>query len=433
MSFKKQEDYLKRKIYFRILYNLEKFNHKYVIFSPGIPIENIDSSNPLYYNLLHKGYACVTYEYEGFCRSKGKFSLYNSLESLRNVIKEILGGDKKLNEIILIGLSFGALLSLIAASDFKKVEKVIAISAPTRLKGLENHIKEKIKEMKRFSILRTNKNIFYKIDELEIKYNSKLEIKDILFIHGKLDELTPFSDIEDFAKKFILKPKIITLNSKHLGWWIFNNSKILRKTLEFIKFDNWKKILRKISERRDVSVVVSGPPLSGSSTVGRIIASFLDFDFFSLGEFYRKRSKGNIPIYQAMEITKKKSFYKIMKRIDYQVSKKCKKGGMVLDAKAGVYLTRNSKNIFKIYLVSDFKERVKRGSKKDKIPMNIFRKELKKQERLERELFKKLYGINYRIYQRRIANFVCRNKNLTHTIFRILKALSTWYESKRIS
>lgn len=429
MPFKinKIESYLKN-IYIRILIP-ENYNHKCVIFSYGLIGSAPDSSNPLFYHLLHAGYACLTYDYPGCYNSRGRFSFYGGLNTLIKVIENSKILLKDLKEIILIGVSYGALLNLHAAASFNEVTKVVCVSTPYNITKLKKHLLSLVRRMKNFPVFKVAKNYLYKLEMLDFKYTPILEVKDILFIHGVHDELTPLRDLKNILLHFKLDTKKIFVAEKHLGWWIFNEPYILQKTLKFITYNSLKNILREISLRKNISIALGGLPLAGSSTVGHFIASILGFRFISLGEIYRQKTNFKKPIDQGLGVLTSSKIIGEMKKIDRKISKKAEGGGIVLDGKLSLFLTQKFKNTFKVWVLCRFDERVKRGSKKENTPLRLFESKLRKVERLERKVFQHLYGIDYRSFQRSIADYRCRNYNINKTISSILSNLLLWYKN----
>ncbi|MEM7814127.1 MAG: hypothetical protein QXK48_00895 [Candidatus Aenigmatarchaeota archaeon] len=127
----------------------KKFNKKCVVFSYGMIGQQPDSSNPLIYKLLQLGFACVLYDYEGCYNNYGSFSFYGGLASLSKIVKNL---EKRFKEIILVGISYGALLSLHAFNS-KKVSKIVCISTPIKISSLKKHLHIIIKKMKKISSL----------------------------------------------------------------------------------------------------------------------------------------------------------------------------------------------------------------------------------------------------------------------------------------
>lgn len=212
----------------------KKFNKKYVIFSYGIIGQRPDSSNPLIYKLLELGFACVLYDYEGCYNSYGSFSFYKGLLSLKKILRNL---EKMFDEIILVGISYGSLLNL-HVLEFKKVSKIVCISTPVKISTLKKHLKSVIRKMRKYPTFRISKNPLERSELLDLNYQPQLEFKDILFIHGKYDNLTKLLELKKFIKKFKLKLDVMIIPAGHVGFWIFNNQKILNKVIKFLLY--WK-------------------------------------------------------------------------------------------------------------------------------------------------------------------------------------------------
>lgn len=147
------------------------------------------------------------------------------------------------DEINLMGVSYGSLLNL-HALESKKVSKIVCISTPVKISNLKKHLKTVIRKMKKYPTFRISKNPLEKLESLDLNYQPQLESKDILFIHGKYDNLTKLSELKKFIKEFKLKLDVMIIPAGHIGFWIFNNSKILNKVINFIVSNSNKCVLR---------------------------------------------------------------------------------------------------------------------------------------------------------------------------------------------
>ncbi len=160
-------------------------------------------------------------------------------------------------------------------------------------------------------------------------------------------------------------------------------------------------------------IAISGPPGSGTTTIGKKVAKRLKLRFFSPGLYYKKLSKEKEEAKAALELWKTKlgSSEKLHKHIDDLQVKEAKKGNAVIEGTLSVHFLKNlSKH--KIWLDVPLKVRAERTAKRDKIPVNAALKEISQREDIERREWKRMYGFDY-FDQKYDADFVLDSSNLT--------------------
>lgn len=141
-----------------------------------------------------------------------------------------------------------------------------------------------------------------------------------------------------------------------------------------------------------MQITITGDAGSGKTTVGKMLAKKLNYQFYSLGQLARKQAKRRkITLQQWNELCKKNpAFDKI---IDSQQQKLAKKDKIVIDSRLGwKYLPKS----YKIYLktnintaakriLSDRKKGKRKEEKADTLKQVV--KELKQRENLQKRLY----------------------------------------------
>jgi cytidylate kinase len=150
-----------------------------------------------------------------------------------------------------------------------------------------------------------------------------------------------------------------------------------------------------------VVVAISGLPGTGSSTVGRMLASKLGVEFFSAGKWYKERGKGKSETEKAIDYLSSEEGTSLPtnKSLDDLQVELAKKGDIVIDAKAGIHFLKDIADL-KVWLMAGFDVRVERVAVREKWDLNVASEKLKEKEKLEKELFMKVYGIDYLLQEK---------------------------------
>jgi len=172
---------------------------------------------------------------------------------------------------------------------------------------------------------------------------------------------------------------------------------------------------------KELVIAISGLPGTGSTSVAKELAKRLGLKYFSPGEYFKSQSKGKESI-RALEvwrseIGKKKGFHE---EIDKSQIKKAKAGGIVICGKLSIHKLRDIAD-FKFWIESPLDVRAERAAHRDKIPKENAIKLLRDRERIEREEWKRLYGIDY-FTQKGLADLIVdtSNKSLEASVNEIL-------------
>jgi len=159
-------------------------------------------------------------------------------------------------------------------------------------------------------------------------------------------------------------------------------------------------------------IAISGLPGSGSTTIAKELARRFKLDYYSPGEVFKGYSKKN-QSEAALEVWnlfgKEKKFHE--KNFDRTQIEKAKKGNVVICGKLSIFMLKWMAD-YKIWIESDLKTRAKRTAKRDRIPFEKAFEQIRERERIERESWKKIYGIDY-TEQKKDADLVVENSKLT--------------------
>jgi len=150
-----------------------------------------------------------------------------------------------------------------------------------------------------------------------------------------------------------------------------------------------------------VVVVLSGLPGCGSSSIGKALASELGVEFFSAGKKYKSFGKGENETEKAIDFlgSEEGTSLPANKSIDDMQIELARKGDIVIDAKAGIHFLRDIADL-KVWLRANFDVRVKRVAMRERWSFDEAVRKLKEKEKLEKELFMKVYDIDYLLQER---------------------------------
>lgn len=137
-------------------------------------------------------------------------------------------------------------------------------------------------------------------------------------------------------------------------------------------------------------ITLSGPPGSGTSTVGKKLAKKLDLRFVSIGDIFRQMAKEKgMTLDQFSEMAEKDPHFD--KEVDIRQAEEANKGHVILDSRLSGWLVRNAD--VKVWLKAPLDIRLKRVSKRDKITEEKAFIEITLREESEKKRYKKYYNI----------------------------------------
>ncbi len=113
------------------------------------------------------------------------------------------------------------------------------------------------------------------------------------------------------------------------------------------------------------TIVISAMPKAGASSVAAGLAQHYGWSHYSAGDEFKKLSANPDELAAAVEVWQGKGKEKSLHDyLNERVISQASAGGIVIDAKLGIYLTRHLQNVITIWLKTDFNKRVELAIKK---------------------------------------------------------------------
>ena len=138
-------------------------------------------------------------------------------------------------------------------------------------------------------------------------------------------------------------------------------------------------------------ITISGPPGSGTSTVGKKLAKKLKLRFVSIGDIFRQMAKEKkMTLDQFSEIAEKNPNFD--KEIDIRQAEEANKGDVVLDSRLSGWLVRKAD--VKVWLKTPVDVRLRRVARRDRISQEKAFIEITLREESEKKRYKKYYNLD---------------------------------------
>lgn len=139
--------------------------------------------------------------------------------------------------------------------------------------------------------------------------------------------------------------------------------------------------------KKYLSIVLSGPVASGTTTAAKTLAEKLSLEYHSAGDFFRKYlAENNIPLPNKELIPDD-----IEKKIDTELTQLLEaKKPVVVDGLYQAYFARNMPHVLKVLLTANEDERIKRALERTHTHKETA-EDVKKRDRAHDLKFRKLY------------------------------------------
>lgn len=175
---------------------------------------------------------------------------------------------------------------------------------------------------------------------------------------------------------------------------------------------------------KKLTIAISGPPGSGTSSIAKGIAKKLRIKYFSPGAIQKsyaktkKESLAALKVWQT-DLGKSEKFHRDV--IDKMQIDMAKEGGIIICGKLSIKMLGNLAD-YKIWVQTPLRIRASRVARRDGIPVKEVIKIISDREKMEKKEWKRIYGFDY-FDQKKLADFVLDNSKLSleQAINKVLK------------
>jgi dipeptidyl aminopeptidase/acylaminoacyl peptidase len=201
-----------------------------------------EESFDFYQNFVDQGYNVLAFDFRNSGTSDGAVTSVGDFEQ-----SDLLGAidfvkTKSMDEIVLVGVSMGAAISLVVAEEEKELVKGIIADSP--FSDLEDYLKENLplwSDLPHFPftwITLESSKLIYGIDFRKVSpYRSVQNIQDIpiLLIHNVNDDSIPFKNAEKIYDSSPKNIKLVKFDTKgHADNFKNEPSKYLKEVNQFL-------------------------------------------------------------------------------------------------------------------------------------------------------------------------------------------------------
>ena len=144
--------------------------------------------------------------------------------------------------------------------------------------------------------------------------------------------------------------------------------------------------------KKGLTIVVSGPPGSGKTTLARMLASRLGLRYVSIGQLFR-----DIARERGVSVTELNRLAEQDPSIDLELDRRAReeaaRGNVVIDGHITAWIARDLADIC-IGVIASLETRIARIAQREGKPLEEVRRETLAREEVERRRFRRLYGID---------------------------------------
>lgn len=138
-------------------------------------------------------------------------------------------------------------------------------------------------------------------------------------------------------------------------------------------------------------ITLSGPPGSGTTTVGKKLARKLKIQYLAVGEIFRRMAKEKkMTLEEFSKLAETNPDFD--KEIDLRQTREASKKDIVLDSRLSGWLIKSAN--LKVFLKAPLETRIARVAKRDKISEDESFIEVKMREESEKKRYREYYDIN---------------------------------------
>jgi len=174
--------------------------------------------------------------------------------------------------------------------------------------------------------------------------------------------------------------------------------------------------------KKNLTIVISGPPGAGSSKTALTLAKKLGLKYFSTGDLFKSYSKEkkNRALNVWNKLGRSRKFHQ---DLDEYQKQKVIKGNIVICSKLAIFILKDLAD-FKVWIESPLKVRAKRVAKREDISMIRAMDQIKKREEIERREWKRIYDFDY-FDSKKLADLIIdtSDKSVKEVVEVILKSI----------
>ena len=237
---------------------------RFMIFCYGLPSHPYQHNPAKVEKLIERGFVLIYPNYIGTWASYGIMSWENCTNTILQTIDFLRGGEGKniyddskilwkVKDITLVGGSFGGAVVLVAGAKSKYIKNIIAVCAPTNWRNHSRIPEEKGEPIEKlyYTIQKGWKNLWRIPNKEEwdrlvngsadlnaVDYIEELKNKNVLLIHGELDNIVVAKrsiDLYSQLKKGNGNHKLIILkNEGHEGNYIIGREDVFTQVIDWL-------------------------------------------------------------------------------------------------------------------------------------------------------------------------------------------------------
>jgi CMP/dCMP kinase len=138
------------------------------------------------------------------------------------------------------------------------------------------------------------------------------------------------------------------------------------------------------------NIVLCGEIGTGTTTLGRNVASKLGWEYISAGDFFRKwHAEHNVPLVHAHDVP-----VELDKKIDFGFQDQLRSGqNIVFESRLGGWLAHEMPDVLKILITAEDEVRYNRVSHRDQMTLDEARAMTLERSRSISEKFHRIYGV----------------------------------------